>query len=112
MRGLHVSDTLHWVALFLGDEGRNNFKPSNGSSGHAGGTRPGQTRKKPKDLSTRERRSVVLGRVVDCVVFGVCHFAAREILFIFIGKSSKIYFSISCISTPKFSTTILQGTSK
>jgi hypothetical protein len=25
-----------------------------GSSGHAGGTRPGQTRKKPKDLSARE----------------------------------------------------------
>jgi hypothetical protein len=24
------------------------------SSGHAGGTRPGQTRKKPKDLGTRE----------------------------------------------------------
>ena len=32
----------------------NNSKPS-GSSGHVGGTRPGQTRKKPKDLSARER---------------------------------------------------------
>ena len=27
---------------------------SSGSSSHAGGTRPGQTRKKPKDLSVRE----------------------------------------------------------
>ena len=35
--------------------GRKNGKPSSGSSGHAGGTRPGQTRKKPKDLSARER---------------------------------------------------------
>ncbi len=26
-----------------------------GSSGHTGGTRSGQTRKKPKDLSERER---------------------------------------------------------
>ena len=31
--------------------GRNNSEPSSGSSGHAGGTSPGQTRKKPKDLS-------------------------------------------------------------
>jgi hypothetical protein len=28
-----------------------------GSSGHTGGTSPGQTRKKPKDLSTREREN-------------------------------------------------------
>ncbi len=38
----------------LGCTGRNNSKPSSGSSGHVGGTRPGQTRKKPKDLSARE----------------------------------------------------------
>jgi hypothetical protein len=30
-------------------------KPSIGSSGHTGGTRPGQTRKKPKDLSACDR---------------------------------------------------------
>ena len=37
--------------------GRNNISDpsSSGSSGHAGGTRPGQTRKKPTDLSVRER---------------------------------------------------------
>ncbi len=35
--------------------GRNDRKSSSGSSGHAGGTSPGQTRKKPKDLSARER---------------------------------------------------------
>ena len=34
---------------------RNNGNPSTGSSGHAGGTSPGQTHKKPKDLSGRER---------------------------------------------------------
>ena len=39
----------------LGDTGRNNGKPGNGSSGHARGMRPGQRHKKPKDLSTRER---------------------------------------------------------
>ena len=32
-----------------------NSKSRNGSSGHVRGTRPGQTRKKPKDLSARER---------------------------------------------------------
>ena len=41
--------------------GRNNSKTSNGSSGHAGGTRSGQTRKKPKDLSVREREELGLG---------------------------------------------------
>ena len=35
--------------------GRKNGKTSLGSSGHAGGTRPGQTLKTPKDLSARER---------------------------------------------------------
>jgi hypothetical protein len=30
-------------------------KLSSGSSGHTGGTSPGQTRKKPEDLSPRER---------------------------------------------------------
>jgi hypothetical protein len=46
-RDLNVSHTLGYV-------GRNDSKPSIGSSGHSGGTRPGQTRKKPKDLSSRE----------------------------------------------------------
>ena len=35
--------------------GRKNSKSSSGSSGHNGGTRSDQTRKKSKDLSTRER---------------------------------------------------------
>ena len=40
--------------MALGCAGRNNSKSSSGSSGHAGGTRPGQTPKKVKDLSVRE----------------------------------------------------------
>ena len=39
----------------LGWSGRNNSKSSIGSHGHVGGTRPDQTHKTPKDLSTRER---------------------------------------------------------
>jgi len=35
--------------------GRNNSESRNGSSGHVRGSRPGQTRKKSKDLSPRER---------------------------------------------------------
>ena len=38
----------------LGYEGRNKIKSSSGSTVHAGGTSPGQTWKKPKDLSTHE----------------------------------------------------------
>ena len=38
-----------------------NSKSSGGSSGHDGGTKPGQTRKKPKDLSSREREEWVWG---------------------------------------------------
>ena len=34
---------------------------SSGSSGHTGGTRPGQTHKKPKDLSARDREESVHG---------------------------------------------------
>ena len=45
---LNSSDTL-------GCTGRNNSNPRNGSSGHVGDKSPGQTRKKPEDLSTRER---------------------------------------------------------
>ena len=37
------------------ENGRKNGKTSSGSSGQSGGTSPGQTRKKPKDLSVRER---------------------------------------------------------
>ena len=44
---LNTSYTLGWT-------GRNNSDPCSESSGNAGGTRPGQTRKKPKDLSARE----------------------------------------------------------
>ena len=52
--------------------GRNNSNPRIGSSGHTRGTRPGQTRKKPKDLSTREREEggcgVGEGVYVVCVI--------------------------------------------
>ena len=50
--------------------GRNNSKPSIGSSGHAGGTRSGQVRKKPKDLSVREREE--RGRGEGGCVYVVC----------------------------------------
>jgi hypothetical protein len=43
------------LSYILGFEGTNNSKPSIGSSGHVGDTRPGHTHKKPRDLSTRER---------------------------------------------------------
>ena len=36
--------------------GRKNSKTSSGSIGHVGDTSPGQTHKKPKDLSGRERQ--------------------------------------------------------
>jgi hypothetical protein len=36
----------------LGSAGRKNSKPNIGIHGHAGGTRPGQTRKTPKNLCT------------------------------------------------------------
>ena len=50
--------------------GRNNSKPKIGSSGHNGDTRPGQTRKKPKDLSEREREDRGCGE--DGGVYVVC----------------------------------------
>ncbi len=52
-----------WVGII-------NSKPRIGSSGHIGGTRPGQTLKKPKDLSTRERED--RGRGEGGGVYGVC----------------------------------------
>ena len=48
----------------LGCTGRNNGKTSNGSSGHVRGTRSGHTRKKPKDLSTREREKDEIDPVI------------------------------------------------
>ena len=54
----------------LGCTGRNNSKSSSGSSDHAEGTRSGQTRKKPKDLSTREREE--RGRGEGGGVYNVC----------------------------------------
>ena len=50
--------------------GKKNGNPSRGSSGPAGGTRPGQTHKKPKDLSTREREEC--GRGEGEGVYDVC----------------------------------------
>ena len=47
MRILHISHALGCV-------GRKNSTPSIGCHGHDGGTRPGQTPKTPKDLSTHE----------------------------------------------------------
>jgi hypothetical protein len=47
VRILHVSHTL-------GSTGRENSKPNIGSHSHTGDTRPGQTRKTPKDLCEHE----------------------------------------------------------
>ena len=54
----------------LGCVGRNKSKTSNGSSGHNEGTRPGQTRKKPKDLSVCDREDH--GRGEGGGVYVVC----------------------------------------
>ncbi len=53
-------------------EGRTNSKPNSGSSGHAGGTTPGQAHKKPKDLSVREREECGRGEGVGGGVYPVC----------------------------------------
>jgi hypothetical protein len=64
-RDLNTSHTLGW-------SGRNNSESRNGSSGHVRGSRPGQTRKKSKDLSPREREERgcgdSLGRVGVCMM--------------------------------------------
>ena len=52
--------------------GRTNSKTSSGSSGHVGGTTPGQTRKKPKDLSQREREERGRGEGGGGGVYVVC----------------------------------------
>ena len=52
--------------------GRNNSKSSTGSSGHAGGTRPGQTRKKPEGLTRSEREREEGGCGEGGGVYPVC----------------------------------------
>ncbi len=52
--------------------GKKNGNPSRGSSGPAGGTRPGQTYKKPKDLSTREREERGCGEGEGVYVVCMC----------------------------------------
>ena len=49
---------------------RKNSKSSTGSCGHAGDPRPGQTRKKPKDLSSREREDRRRGEGVCMMCVG------------------------------------------
>ena len=56
---------IHWVTWV-----KKNGNPSRGSSGPVGGTRPGQTHKKPKDLSSREREE--RGRGEGEGVYDVC----------------------------------------
>jgi hypothetical protein len=48
--------------------GRNKSNPSRGSSGHFGDMRPGQTLKKPKDLSAREGEERGRGGVGVCML--------------------------------------------
>ncbi len=77
-RDLNDSDTL-------GCEGRNNSKSSIGSSGHVGDTRPGQTHKKPKDLSSREREE----RGEGGGVYPVCMQNLLTYLFIIIKRKNE-----------------------
>ena len=62
-RDLHASHTL-------GCAGRKNSKPNIGIRGHSGGTRPGQTRKTPKNLSAHE--SEESGREESVGLYVVC----------------------------------------
>ena len=56
--------------------GRKNSKPNIGSHGHDGGTRPGEKRKTPKNLSAHE--SEERGREESCSRgLSVCLFAAE-----------------------------------
>jgi hypothetical protein len=60
------------VSHTLGCTGRKNGKSSTGSSCHVGGTRPGQTWKKPKDLSEREREECGCGEGEGVYVVCMC----------------------------------------
>ena len=62
----------------MGCAGRNNSKPRIECSGHAGGTRPVQTRKKPKDLSAREREERGRGEGGGVTMLCVCDSEERE----------------------------------
>jgi hypothetical protein len=63
MRILHASYTL-------GCTGRKNSTPSIVCHGHVGGTRSGQTRQTPKDLSSHE--SEECGRGESVGLYAVC----------------------------------------
>ena len=52
------------LKLRILQEGRKNSTPSIGCHGHAGGTRPGQTRKTPKDLRAHESEECGRGESV------------------------------------------------
>ncbi len=54
----------------LGCSSKNNSEHRSGCSGHTGVTGPGQTRKKPKDLSVRECEERGCGG--DGGMYGVC----------------------------------------
>jgi hypothetical protein len=60
--------TIKTHSFILGCVGRNNSEPSIRSHGHAGGTRPGQTRKTPKDLSACEREERWCGEGGVCML--------------------------------------------
>jgi hypothetical protein len=68
MRILHTSHTL-------GSTGRKNSNPSIGSHDHVGGTRSGQTRKTPKDLSAHESEDHGSGESVGW--YAVCIYVCQ-----------------------------------
>jgi hypothetical protein len=67
---LAATDAVVSDAATVKAAGRNNSKSSSRSTGHARGTRTGQTRKKPKDLSVREGEE--RGRGEGGGVYAVC----------------------------------------
>jgi hypothetical protein len=83
--------------------GRNNIKSSTGSSGHTGGTRPGQTRKKPKDLSASEREERGRGEGGGLYAVYMRERLFRLIFFIFFFKKRK---KVSEIETKMFAASV------
>ena len=81
LRILHVSDTQVCA-------GRKHSTPSIGCHGQAGDTRPGQTRKTPKDLRTREREERGRGEGVGLYAVHICGFFVCIFHFFFSRKYS------------------------
>ena len=65
-----VNNKLTRLRYLRVKSGRKNSKPNIGSHGHAGGTRPDEKRKTPKNLSAHEREE--RGREESVGLYAVC----------------------------------------